>query len=326
MSQEKDTQTPYFPVTLILFKDISSKKLSPSAQAVLLYIVRHTVGWQHGKERQRWVRLKVQDFIQGRPTSSGVGKYDEGISISVPATVMASLEECGAKGFIFELDHGRKDGYYTFGLQWKYYASYVAVDEQAAKAAPTSNYRYERVPGKDQFSEKRAEEQRPHYYGVIHGRPRRKSKSESVDGQSSSIIEEHVSIVEDSLQKSKSSPLIIEESEGLEAAPEDVQEPADRKGIESELIDNRIESSVAKATGAPASRRPNDLEEEPEEKTTGDDRNREAWRIRGQIGRFKDDLDRLEKSRYRTWNGKTKEQIMAEIRKLEATLAALEEA
>ncbi len=266
MSQEKDTQTPYFPVTLILFKDMSSKKLSPSAQTVLLYIVRHTVGWQHGNERQRWIRLKVQDFIQGRPTSSGTGKYDDGTPLSVPATVMAALEECGVKGFIFELDHGRKDGYYSFGLQWKYYASYEAVSEQQAALAPTSNYRYKRVEGKDQFTEKPAEDQRPHYYGVIHGRPRRKSKSGKNDGQSSSIIEKDNSTIEDPLQKSKSSSSIIEEEEGLEAAPEAISTPSDRKGIESKLIDSEIESSVANATGAPASRRADDDIKQDQEK------------------------------------------------------------
>lgn len=168
MSQKKqadDIKSGYFPVTLTLFQDMCRLKLSASAQAVLLYIIRHTVGWQHDGARQRFVRLKVQDFIQGRPTSDGDDVLDAGTPLTTPTTVMAALEECGVKGFIYELDRGKKDGYYSYGLQAKYWDDYGTVDEKEDKT-PTTRYRFMRSPKGDGFIQKPDQQQQLHYYGT----------------------------------------------------------------------------------------------------------------------------------------------------------------
>ena len=75
-------RVPYFPTSLVIFNDLSRLEVSVSAWVVLDYLIRHTKGWKNS----RWVTLRIQDFIQGRPTPSG-NRYDHGIPIKHPATV-----------------------------------------------------------------------------------------------------------------------------------------------------------------------------------------------------------------------------------------------
>lgn len=167
----------FFPITHTLFQDMCRLKLSPSAQTVLLYIIRHTIGWQRENVRDRFVRLKIQDFIKGRPTADGDDRHDAGVSLSTPVAVMTALEECGVKGFIFELDRGKKDGVYSYGLQWKYWAEYdPAISEAQAQLVPTSKYRYKLESGKD-YTVKDEEDQKPHYYGVPRKRKEPKTRA-----------------------------------------------------------------------------------------------------------------------------------------------------
>lgn len=242
---ERERTEPYFPFTLKIFNDISRLAVSPSAQAVLLYIVRHTVGWQRNGRRNQWVTLKIKDFIRGRP-SSGQSRYDNGIGIKAHRTVEEALEELGVKGFIFELDEGRNDGSYTFGLQWMYYADYADLSAEYARRQPTPKYRYI-SNGAGSYNPKPDEEQTPHYYG----QPRKKATSVQSQMKNSLEINDVSLKMNNGREKLTSTLGKINEQERLEGRPEAARSLAERKRKESKVKESRTESFDAVASGAP---------------------------------------------------------------------------
>lgn len=235
--EEQSRKVSYFPYLLTVFNDLSRLEVSPSAWVVLDYLIRHTKGW---KGQQRFVTLRIQEFIHGRIASNGK-PYDNGVAIKAHRTVEEALEELGVKGFIFEIDEGFKDGRMTYTLQDKYWTDDA---EEAATLQTTSRYRLIHEGGK--YLHKPDEKQQPRYYG----QPRKKLTSNNEKGKSSLKSHDHSLKINDPREILTSSPLKNDEQEGHEASAGQGAKRADKKGTASRDTESRIDSSGANAPGA----------------------------------------------------------------------------